>query len=131
MDKLTRYRAAVKKCMLDWHAYVCRAEPKNGTEADCLIDEQRDNYMLTFTGWHGRTRTREDYIFVRIRDGKVWVEEDRSDDPVAEELMRLGVPMEDIVLGLLPPESRHLSGYGVRGPFAAPAGDQPGSPSAA
>ena len=72
-----------------------------------------------------------DYIFVRIRDGKVWIEEDQSDDPVAEELLRLGVPMEDIVLGWLPPETRHLSGYGVRGPFAAPVMEHAGSPSAA
>ena len=130
MDKLTRYRGAVKKCILDWHAYVSRATPKL-SDADCLIDEERDNYMLTFTGWHDGKRDRTDYLFIRIRDGKVWIEEDQSDDPVAEELLRLGVPMEDIVLGSLPPGTRYLSGYGVRGPFAAPQMEPSGSPSAA
>ena len=119
MDKLTRYRGAVRHCLLDWYAYLNRATPRLD-DIDCLIDEERDNYMITFTGWRDGKRHRQDYIFVRIREGKIWVEEDRSDDPVAEELLRLGVPMEDIVLGLLPPDVRHHSGYGVRGPFAPP-----------
>ncbi|HEX4614200.1 MAG TPA: element excision factor XisI family protein [Urbifossiella sp.] len=35
-------------------------------------------------------------FFLRVRGGKVWVEEDHTDRPIAEELLRLGVPMEDI-----------------------------------
>ena len=120
MDKLTRYRGAVKKCLLDWYEYLGRATPKYGSEVDCLIDDTRDNYMLAYSGWYENKRQRKDFIYLRIRDGKIWIENDESDDPVAEELLRLGVPMEDIVLAFCPPETRYESGFGVRGPFAAP-----------
>jgi len=113
MDKLTRYRAAVKTCLLDRFAYLDRAGPKNGVETECVFDEPRDNYMVVHTGWHAGSWQRSVYIFVRIRGGKVWIEEDMSDDPVADELVRAGVPKEDIVLAFQPPELRHLNDFAV------------------
>ena len=50
-----------------------RGTPRYGADVDCLIDETRDNYMVTFTGWHENKRERMDYFFVRIRDGKIWM----------------------------------------------------------
>ena len=111
MDKLTRYREAVKACLLDWYAYIRRGGPQNGVEPECVFDEARDNYLITFTGWHNNRRHRSDYIFVRIRNDKIWVEEDWTEEGIANELVRAGVPKEDIVLAFHPPELRHLTEF--------------------
>jgi hypothetical protein len=113
VDKLTQYREAVKSTLLAWHAYVSRATPKNGTDAECVFDDERGNYMLVFVGWHDGKRKQSVYIFVRIKDGKVWIEEDWTDRGIADELVRAGVPKEDIVLAFQPPELRHLTEFAV------------------
>ena len=81
MDRLTQYQNAVKACLLDWHEYVSRATPKNGTEAECLFDDTRGNYMLVFVGWHEGTRKQSVSIFVRIKNGKIWIEDDWTVSP--------------------------------------------------
>lgn len=122
MDQLTRYRGAVTAALTDWLDYLRRGHRGTAQEVDAVLDTERDNYLLTITGWDGGQRVREDVFYLRIRDGKIWVEEDNTDRPIADQLLRLGVPMEDIVLGFHPPDVRHRTGYGVRGPFApAPA----------
>jgi XisI protein len=37
-------------------------------------------------------------VYVRIRDHKFWIEEDRTEDDIANDLVQAGVPHEDIVL---------------------------------
>jgi hypothetical protein len=113
MDKLNRYREAVKACLLDWYAYVSRATPKNGTDPECLFDDERGNYMLVFVGWHEGKRKQSVYIFVRIKDGKIWIEEDWTQDGIADELVRAGIPKSDIVLAFHAPEERHLGEFAV------------------
>ncbi|MGL6095657.1 MAG: XisI protein [Fimbriiglobus sp.] len=112
MDKLTRYRDVVKACLLDWLAYVGRAR-MNGTEPQCAFDDERGQYLLLFTGWHKGERDHQVFLHVRIRDGKVWVEEDGTEEGVTPELVRAGVPASDIVLAFHPPELRHLTDFAV------------------
>jgi hypothetical protein len=83
----------------------------NGVVAECAFDEERDQYLVILTGWHNRERVRTDYLHVRIRDGKVWIEEDNTEEGIATELVRVGVPREDIVLAFHPPELRHLTEF--------------------
>lgn len=110
MDRLTRNREAVRAALLDWHQYISRGR-RDGIDAECVFDEPRDNYLITYVGWHNGKRMLSGSVFIRIRDGKVWVEEDWSKHGIVEELERRGVPREDIVLAFHPPELRHLTDY--------------------
>jgi len=63
-------------------------------------------------GW----RTEEDYVHdcvfhIDIVQGKVWIQENKTDILIAEELVELGIHQKDIVLGLLPPSMRSDSAY--------------------
>lgn len=113
MDKLTRYRDAVKACLLGWLAYTSRAEKDDENKPECAFDDERGQYLILFTGWRGAERDHTVYIHVRIRDGKVWVEEDGTDVGVATQLEKAGVPKEDIVLAFYPPDHRRLTDYAV------------------
>ncbi len=38
--------------------------------------------------------------------GKIWLQRNMTEDEVVDSLMAAGVPAEDIVIGLVPPEAR-------------------------
>ena len=48
-----------------------------------------------------------------IKDGKIWIQRNQSDKLIADELVAMGVPKQDIVLGLQPVYVREYTGYGV------------------
>ena len=50
-------------------------------------------------------------IHVDIRDGKIWIQRDFTEEGVASELVELGVPKTDIVLGFKPPYMRQFMDF--------------------
>ncbi|MFN9648942.1 MAG: element excision factor XisI family protein, partial [Pseudanabaena sp.] len=52
-------------------------------------------------------------VYVRIRDQKFWIEEDWTEVGIANELIALGVPKEDIVLGFHSPQMRPYTDFAV------------------
>jgi hypothetical protein len=50
-------------------------------------------------------------VYVRIRDHKFWIEEDRTEDDIANDLVQAGVPHEDIVLAFHKPKMRQHTGF--------------------
>ena len=48
---------------------------------------------------------------IAIRDGLVWLEEDRTDAEIAEQLIEQGIARERIVLGFQAPYKRGLHGF--------------------
>ena len=54
-------------------------------------------------GWEHLTRIYRSIIYIDIKDGKIWLQQNLTDQNPAEELVAMGVPREDIVLGLQPP----------------------------
>ncbi len=63
----------------------------------------------------GRHRIDFSYGYMRggIIDGKVWIQHDGTNRPVAEALLDEGIPREDIVLAFHPARLRHLTGFAV------------------
>ncbi len=53
-------------------------------------------------GWSGQMRIHGSVIHLDIRDGKIWIQHDGTDWPVADQLLAAGVPCEDIVIGFHP-----------------------------
>lgn len=110
MDKLTKYRHLIKRHLSELAAYANRA-PADGVETQCVFDEDHDQYLVLNVGWADRRRIRNTTLHVRLRNGKVWVEEDWTEEGIATALVRAGVPHEDIVLAFHPPELRHLTDF--------------------
>jgi hypothetical protein len=48
-----------------------------------------------------------------IKNGKIWLQQNLTDQNPAEELVKMGVLKDDIVLGLQPPYKRQYTYYGV------------------
>lgn len=111
MDKLTNYRRIVKE-ILRQHAQASGASSP-GVESDLVFDEQHDHYMLFRLGWWPRGRVHGTTAHVRLRNDKVWIEEDWTEDGIATELLAAGVPAADIVLAFHEPEMREYTEFAV------------------
>jgi hypothetical protein len=110
MDKLTRYREAVKTLILDYAQY----KPSVGEiEPEVIFDVERDHYELMMVGWRRTARVHGSVIHIDIRNGKVWIQHNGTEGDLGEELMELDVPREDIVLGYRRPEVREYTGYAL------------------
>jgi hypothetical protein len=112
MDKLTHYRNVIKRLLSDL-AEPSNRRPDPDVDMVCAFDEERDQYLLMSVGWQGSRRQRGTHVYIRLRGGKVWIEDDWTDARVAERLVEAGVPKEDIVLGFHAPGMRKLTGFAV------------------
>ncbi len=110
MDKLERYREIVRRVLEEYAKY----KPSHGQiDNELVVDPERDHYALMHIGWDRARRVHGTVIHVDIIDGKVWIQYDGTDRPVADELIEAGIPQTDIVLAWHPRELRHLTGFAV------------------
>jgi hypothetical protein len=112
MDKLTTYRTIIEN-RLTAHAELINRYPRPNIETDVAFDEQRDHYFLFKLGWTARGRVRGIIIHLRLRQGKIYIEEDWTEEGIATDLLAAGVPKEDIVLAFQPPEMREYTEFAV------------------
>ncbi len=65
-------------------------------------------------GW--RRNGLRDYgclLHLDIKDNKIWIQYDGTEDGIAYELLELGVPKDDIVLGFQPLKVRHYTEFAI------------------
>lgn len=89
----------------EYRAWYAQGEDPE-TDLEVIADETHNQYQLMRVGWHRESRIRKQIFYVRIKNGKFWIEEDWTQEGIANELVRLGVPREEIVLAFNPPEMR-------------------------
>lgn len=110
MDRLDRYRKAVQT-LLERHSQFRTSNEE--VESELFFDTDRDHYQLMRVGWRGLSRVYHTVMHFDIKDGKIWLQQNTTDMDVGAELTEMGIPKEDIVLGLHPPYKRPYTGYGV------------------
>lgn len=112
MDKVSKYRQSLKQ-ILTRYVELANRHPQPGVESVLVIDEERDNYIWANVGWARGERVDGITFFGRIRDGKIWIEEDWTEDGIATDLLEAGVPKENIVLAFHEPEMRQYTEFAV------------------
>jgi XisI protein len=110
MDKLALYRQAIQMILTD---YVKVPISNGEIESQAVFDTQRDHYQAMNVGWDGHRRVHGCVLHLDIKDGKVWVQQNMTEIPIAQELMALGVAKEDIVLGFQAEYMREYTGFGM------------------
>jgi hypothetical protein len=99
-DLIERYASGKKSLtpQVKWHA---------------LIDHEHGEYQLLSMGWHNNRYVFTVAFHFSLRDHKIWIQQNNTDLLIADELVALGVPPTDIVLGFVPEQARAASGFGV------------------
>jgi XisI protein len=110
MDTLDRYRQVIQQLLTD---YVQTPISNGEIESQTVFDTQHDHYQVMNVGWDGYRRVHGCVLHLDIKDGKVWVQHNMTEMPIAQALMEMGVAKEDIVLGFQAECMREYTGFGV------------------
>jgi len=110
MERLSFYQSCVRE-LVKRHSASETAE--NGIQSQVVIDTENNHYQVLDIGWEGMKRIYYCFIHLDIQDGKIWIQRNMTEADLAQELLDMGVPKDDIILGLHPPYKRPYTGYGV------------------
>ncbi len=110
MDKELKYKKLVKE-ILTRYVEIDREQPREGVDYFLVADEIQGHYLWTSLGWSGGKRTRYVHAHLRLKDEKIWIETDLTEQGIATDLLAAGVPKEDIVLAFHEPSMRQYSEF--------------------
>ncbi|MEH2068354.1 MAG: XisI protein [Nostoc sp.] len=109
MDKIPKYQEYIQTLLTRYTS----DDSDDRVEAQLIFDTERDRYQWMNVGWQEFDRIYRCVIHFDIKNGKIWLQQNLTDRNPAEELVKMGVPKDDIVLGLQPPYKRQYTDYGV------------------
>ncbi|HAX88287.1 MAG TPA: XisI protein [Cyanobacteria bacterium UBA11370] len=110
MERVEYYRQCIRKLLT---AQMTWEQGNADIECQLIFDVEHDHYQLLDVGWDDLKRVYNCFIHLDIKNGKIWIQRNMTEVDIARELVEMGVPREDIVLGLHPPYKRPYTGYGV------------------
>lgn len=110
MDKLSHYRTCIHQLLKQYESYP---PSSHEIETEIITDTEHDHYQLIHVGWNQKRRVYGCAFHIDIKHGKVWIQYNGTDRHIAEELVELGIPKEDIVLGFQTPYRRQFTEYAV------------------
>ncbi|HAZ46423.1 MAG TPA: XisI protein [Cyanobacteria bacterium UBA11369] len=110
MEKVEKYRDCIKKILSEYAAY----KPSYGdVEVQIIFDMERDRYQVIRVGWDNKQRVYGCSMHLDIKDGKIWIQQNATEIDIGQELVNLGVPSSDIVVGFHPPYMRQFTEFAV------------------
>jgi hypothetical protein len=102
MDRVTQYRDVIYRLLEEYRNWYAES-PESGVDTEIIADDVRGHFLLMRVGWHGETRIRRAVFYLRLKDDKIWIEEDWTKEGISSELVAAGVPQSSIVLAFNPP----------------------------
>lgn len=112
MDKVTEYPKLIEQILSDY-IEVCNRKAERDVETFLIKDDVQQHYIWMNLGWKGSERITGMTVYVRLQDAKFWIEEDWTEEGIANDLLALGVPKEDIVLAFHAPKMRPYTDFAV------------------
>jgi XisI protein len=111
MDQITLYRQYIQELLTE------RAKlrsPNDPVTSETIFDTVRDRYLLVNVGWKDNsTRIYGCILHVDIKDGKIWVQHDGTEEAIADRLVERGVPKQKIVLAYHAPHVRQYTEFAL------------------
>ena len=108
-----QYRQYIQKYLSERAERVAGQKIAPEYTVQTVFDTPQDHYQLMYVGWRGNKRDFGCILHVDIKDGKIWVQHDGTEEGLANKLVEMGVPKEDIILAFHEPEIREFTGFGT------------------
>lgn len=109
MNKIKSYQDIIRKVLQP----LTKLKYANGDFRNRIVfDEESHHYLFMSDGWQKDDVRFHGYLIdLEIIDGKIWIQEDNTEEEIATDLEENGVPKSDIVLGFQPPDIRLFTEY--------------------
>jgi XisI protein len=113
MDKIKHYQDLIVKFIQNYNQETGGDNPSEPVKRRILVDRKNNSFQLLATGWRGSHFIFGPIFHFDIIDEKIWIQCNNTEREIVDELLADGVPKSDIVLGFVPPQARHFSGFAV------------------
>ncbi|MBD2580274.1 XisI protein [Oscillatoria sp. FACHB-1406] len=109
-EKLKKYQQIVQQLLRNY----AEVKPAYGEfEVETIFDTERNHYQVVHLGWQNKRWVHHCPMHLDIRNEKIWIFYNSTEHDLAADLVELGVPKHDIVLGFYPSFMREMSDYAV------------------
>ena len=78
-----------------------------------VFDPERDRYQMLTIGWNKQKRVYGTMMHLDIKNNKVWIQENTTEFDLANELVEMGIPKQDIVIGFNTPKMREMTDIAI------------------
>ncbi len=112
MEKLEKYKEIIKK-VLNYYVSLDRKTPEPNMEYFLVADDVNGQYLWKTVGWENDKHIDLTTAYVRLKNNKIYIEEDWTEEGIATDLLREGVPKEDIVLAFHEPSVRKYTEFAI------------------
>ena len=116
MDKIKHYASLLREILNEYKELDAKATNSDVELKDdsIFVFDEVDGVFAWFGfGWNNQRRTKAMRVFARLKDEKIHIEEDWTEEGIATLLMKKGVPAKDIVLEFHPPEMRQYTEFAL------------------
>jgi len=107
MEKIKKYQKAILNLLEEYAAITSPFMPD--VENKVIADTKNHQYQLIRIGWYKDRHVHYTVFHFDIINGKIWIQENRTDVKVDEELVAAGVLSKDIMSGLQHPTLQRLA----------------------
>lgn len=108
METLEFYRTSIRDLLEHYAGPDCSDDK---VQAQVVIDTEHDHYQLVHVGWINDHRIFGCVLHIDIQDDKIWIQHDGTEVGMANDLMDLGIPSKQIVLGYHSPYKRQFTDF--------------------
>lgn len=111
MAAVENLREAIARVFRSWESY-----PNPALSLFKIVgvtDTLHDRYTLTHLDFDGERYKSHLLAYLEIRDGKIWILTDNTEDGIAPELVTEGISKEQIVLGFYSTALREAGEFAI------------------
>lgn len=116
MDQVNRslYPALVKQALQGYQSsFIENSLDPLPYELALIFDDAHQQYIVRSVGWQKNKRILTTILHVAIRNDKIWIEEDWTEEGIATYFLEHGVSNDHIVLGFHAPTMRPYTEFAV------------------
>jgi hypothetical protein len=96
MDTALKYQTAILAFLEDYAKVIPYGWKK--VQNQIIADRERNHYQLVRVGWHNGEHIHYTVFHFDLVHGQVLIQENRTDAPIVDELVDLGIRRSDILL---------------------------------
>lgn len=111
MDKITHYQNVILDVFKEYIAYLSGS--RSPIKQHIVADEKNKHYLLVSVGWQEVKRFYSVDTQIDIINDKIWIQEDRIEEGIANLLVEKGIPKSEIVLAYFTPLHREYTEFAV------------------
>lgn len=112
MESVKKYQSILTR-WLEEYAKKSQLANMPDIKNKVVTDLQNNHFQLLRIGWQGERYMFSVVFHFDIIDGKVWFQRNITEHDVVDDLIEMGIPPHDIVLGFQPPYARPYTGLAV------------------